>query len=69
MRRITNTGVTWTVNGVTNGNSTYGKITGAYPSFTYTAPAAVPSPATFTLKVSSNADPSKSASLNVTISL
>jgi hypothetical protein len=35
--------VVWKANGVTNGNSTQGRISGDYPTATYTAPAAVPS--------------------------
>jgi hypothetical protein len=62
-----NTGVTWTVNGVTNGNSTYGTISGSGLSVTYTAPAAVPSPATFNVTATSVADTTKSASVSVTI--
>ena len=62
-----NTAVTWTVNGVTNGNSTYGTIVGSGLSVTYDAPAAVPSPATFNVTATSQADPSKSAAVNVTI--
>ncbi len=62
-----NTGVTWTVNGVTNGNATYGTITGTGLSVTYTAPAAVPSPATFNVTATSVADTTKSASVSVTI--
>jgi hypothetical protein len=62
-----NTGVTWTVNGVTNGNSTYGTISGSGLSVTYTAPAAVPSPATFNVTATSQADTTKSASVSVTI--
>jgi hypothetical protein len=64
----TDTAVTWSVNGVTNGNSTYGTIPGSSLTATYTAPATVPSPATFNIKVASQADPSKSATLSVTIS-
>jgi hypothetical protein len=63
----TNTGVTWTVNGVTNGNSTFGTITGSGLSITYTAPNAVPSPATFNISATSVADTTKSASVSVTI--
>jgi hypothetical protein len=62
-----NTSLTWTVYDVTNGNSEYGTITGTYPSFTYTAPATLPSPATFNITATSNADVSKKASLSVTI--
>jgi hypothetical protein len=39
-------GYTWTVNGVVGGNSVFGTIAG---EGNYTAPAAVPSPATFTI--------------------
>jgi hypothetical protein len=63
-----NTGVTWTVNGVTNGNSTYGTISGSGLTVTYDAPAAVPSPATFNVTATSVADSTKSASVSVTIS-
>ena len=63
----TSTGVTWTVNGVTNGNSTYGTIAGSGLTVTYDAPAAVPSPATFEITATSVEDSSKSASVNVTI--
>jgi hypothetical protein len=62
-----NTGVTWTVNGITNGNATYGTITGTGLTVTYTAPAAVPSPATFNVTATSVADTTKSASVSVTI--
>jgi hypothetical protein len=62
-----NTGVTWTVNGVTNGNATYGTISGSGLSVTYTAPAAVPSPATFNVTATSVVDTTKSASVSVTI--
>jgi hypothetical protein len=63
-----NLAVTWTVNGIANGNSTYGTITGSGMSVIYTAPAAVPSTATFNIIVTSVADTSQSASLSVTIS-
>jgi len=62
-----NTAVTWTVNGITNGNSTYGTIAGSGLSVTYDAPAAVPSPATFNVTATSQADTTKSASVSVTI--
>ena len=65
--KTTNTAVTWTVNGVTNGNSTYGTIAGSGLSVTYDAPAAVPSPATFNVTATSVADNTKSASVSVTI--
>jgi hypothetical protein len=59
-----NTGVTWRVNGVSGGNATIGTITS---SGLYTAPAAVPSPATVSVIAVSAADPSKSAGAAVTI--
>ena len=62
-----NTAVTWKVNGVAGGNTTFGTISGSGLSVTYTAPASVPSPATFNIAVTSQADTSKSASLQVTI--
>jgi hypothetical protein len=62
-----NTGVTWTVNGITNGNATYGTIAGSGLTVTYDAPAAVPSPATFNVTATSVADNTKSASVSVTI--
>jgi len=60
----TDTTVTWSVNDVVGGNSTVGTISA---SGLYTAPAAVPSPDTVTVKATSVADPSKSASATVTI--
>ncbi len=60
-----NTAVTWTVNGVTNGNSTVGTINPA--TGVYTAPAGVPTPATVTVTATSVADPTKSASSTVTV--
>jgi hypothetical protein len=60
----TNTRVTWQVNGITGGNATIGKITTAG---VYTAPAALPSPATVTVRAVSVADPAKSATASVTI--
>ncbi len=60
--------LTWTVNGVTNGNSTYGTITGSYPTFTYTPPAAIPGGNNPVTIVATQSDTSQSASLAVTIS-
>lgn len=69
-----NTALTWAVVGtlagtVTNGNSTIGTITGGTATgVTYNAPAALPTgnnPVTIT--ATSQADPSKSASITVTI--
>jgi hypothetical protein len=59
-----NTAVTWQVNGVTGGNSTVGTITS---SGLYTAPSAVPSPATVTVTAISQADTTKSGSASVTV--
>ena len=61
-----NTGLTWTFNGLPSGSG-YGTISSSYPSFTYTAPPRLPSPATFSITATSNADVSKSASVSVTI--
>lgn len=60
--------VTWSVNGISGGNSTLGVITptGA-DSATYTAPPVPPSPTTVTVTAASVADSSKSASASVTI--
>ena len=63
----TNTGLTWTVNAVTNGNSTVGTITGSYPNFTYHAPGAIPTGNPVTVTATSQADNTKSASLTVTL--
>lgn len=62
-----NTGVSWTVNGVANGDSTYGIISNPSLSSTYVAPFAVPSPDTFDITVTSDADSTKSATVSVTI--
>jgi hypothetical protein len=60
-----NHGVTWTVNGVSDGNATYGTVD---PSTQlYFAPVSVPSPATVTIKATSVANPLKSASATVTV--
>jgi hypothetical protein len=59
-----NSVVAWQVNGVPNGNSTVGTITAAG---LYTAPAAIPSPATVSVTAVSQADSTKSASAAVTV--
>jgi hypothetical protein len=64
---LANTAVNWTVNGVANGNSTYGTISGSGLSIAYDAPTAVPTPATFDVTVTSQANSSLSASVSVTI--
>ena len=59
-----NTGVTWNVNGVVGGNSTVGTVTAAG---VYSAPLAVPSPATVTVTATSTDDTTRSGSAQVTI--
>jgi len=59
-----NTAVTWEVNAVTGGNSTVGTIS---TSGLYTAPTAVPSPATVTVTAVSQANTAQSASATVTV--
>ena len=64
------TTVVWQVNGVPNGNSTVGTITpGSHNTAVYTAPATVPNPPTVTIKAVSHAEPDKSASCPLTISV
>ena len=58
------TAVNWSVNAVSGGNTTFGRISDA--GF-YTAPAAVPNPATVTIIATSQQDPSKTATAAVTI--
>jgi hypothetical protein len=64
LANTTNTAVSWQVNGVTGGNSTVGTIS---TSGFYSAPSAVPSPATVTISAVSSADSSSSGSAQVTI--
>jgi probable HAF family extracellular repeat protein len=59
-----NTGVTWSVDGIAQGNSTVGTITN---QGSYTAPSTVPNPAAVTVTATSQANPSISASASVTI--
>ncbi len=61
---LSNTEVTWKVDGVANGNATVGTISGTGNTVTYTAPAAAGS---HTLTVVSAADTSKQASAAVTV--
>ena len=61
-----NTGVTWEVNSTIGGDSTHGTISS---SGVYTAPATVPNPATVTITAISQADPTKTATAQVTIVL
>ncbi len=62
----TNTAVNWSVNGIAGGNSIYGTIdnTGIY-----TAPAAIPSPALFSISAVSQADATVSASYPISIAV
>lgn len=66
VQNASNTAVTWQVNGVTGGNPMVGTISS---SGLYTAPGAVPSPATVTVTAVSQADATKSASGQVTITM
>jgi hypothetical protein len=59
-----NRSVTWKVNGVTGGNSTYGRVSS---TGVYTAPKRLPSPSTVTVTATSVADTTKTASAAVTI--
>lgn len=59
-----NTTVTWQVNGVTGGSAATGTID---VNGLYTAPAAVPNPATVTVSAVSQADVTKSGSARMTI--
>src|SRR5690348_11896457 len=60
----TTVAVTWQVNNVAGGNSTVGSISAAG---NYTAPAAVPNPATVTIKAVSQADTNQSGSASATV--
>jgi hypothetical protein len=60
----TNTAVTWEVNNTAGGSATIGTISA---TGVYTAPVQVPSPATVTVSVVSQADTTKSASAQVTV--
>ncbi len=58
------TTVTWQVNGITGGNSSLGTITSAG---VYSAPAAVPSPASVTVSAASVVDPARPGSASMTV--
>lgn len=60
----TDTGVSWSVNGIVGGNTSVGTISSAG---VYTAPADLPSPAALQITATSHADPTKSAFSNVTV--
>src|SRR3954447_2257722 len=59
-----NTGVTWEVNSTIGGDATHGTISS---SGLYTAPPTVPSPAAVTITAISQADPTKSATAQITV--
>ena len=59
-----NTAVTWSVNGVAGGNSTVGQISS---SGLYTAPSALPSPATVAVTATSVAQTNETASTTLTV--
>ena len=59
-----NSSVTWSVNGVAGGNSTFGMITN---TGLYTAPADLPAATTVTVSATSQADSTKSASASVNV--
>jgi hypothetical protein len=59
-----NTAVVWKVNGITGGSTTLGRITSGG---VYTAPRHPPSPATVIVSATSVANPSKTASAQVTV--
>ena len=64
----TNTALNWYVNGVLNGSSTQGKLTGTGLTRTYTAPSVnVPSPNPAVITVASAADPTKTKTATVTV--
>src|SRR5882724_5583056 len=62
----TNTLVTWRVNGVTGGNTTFGTIDA---SGLYAAPRTIPNPPAATVTAISQADATKTASASVTITI
>lgn len=74
-----NTGVSWSVNGVAGGNTTFGQIctAGSNPCQTvtggsvlqvdYLAPGAIPQPNPVTVQATSLADASKSAASQITV--
>jgi len=61
---VTNIGVNWEVNGNIGGNSTSGTVT---PTGVYTPPVVIPSAGTISVTAVSQADPTQSASANVTL--
>ena len=59
-----NSSVTWSVNGIQGGNGTIGTID---MNGNYAAPLALPNPSSVTITATSQADPTKSGSVSVTI--
>ncbi len=61
--------VSWDVDGIIGGNSTFGTVTNipGTNTTTYTAPASLPSPATVTVRATSLANPSTSNTASVTL--
>jgi hypothetical protein len=64
VQNTSDTALTWTVDGVVDGNSSVGVISGSGETITYTAPATAGS---HTLIATSQADSTKSASVTVTV--
>jgi hypothetical protein len=65
VKGTTNTAVTWSVNGIAGGNSTFGTIT---EEGVYTAPGTVPNPSAVVVTAISKADLSATDSASVTVS-
>jgi hypothetical protein len=68
----TNNAITMQVNGINGGSTTYGTITpltgGYYGGYVYTAPTTMPTTGdTVTIRVISQADPTKSSSMTITL--
>jgi hypothetical protein len=65
----TNTSVTWDVNGIIGGNATFGTVinSSSADTTTYTAPSALPSPATVTIHATSAANTNVSGQAGVTL--
>ena len=59
--------LTWTVNGDASPTTSFGKVTGTYPNFTYTPPAAIPGDENPVTLVATQTGTSAEASLTVTV--
>ncbi len=64
VKNTTDTSVSWSVNGVADGNATVGMVSA---TGVYTAPADLPSPTAVQVTATSHADATKSATVSVTI--